>query len=77
MVFRAAGRRLHAGPVRRPVGGQLFRTQLDPVRAQQVPSRTRAVRRRAAVPKALGGCEKARVHSPGETPRCRTLGARF
>jgi len=73
MVFHAAGRRLHAFPVRRPVGRQLFRTQLDPVRAQQVPSRTRAVRRAAAaavavvVSKARGGCEKALVHCPGET----------
>jgi len=73
MVFYAAGRRLHAAAVRRPVGRQLFRTQLDPVRAQQVPSRTRAVRGAAAVAAAAaaaavarGRGEKARVHSPGE-----------
>lgn len=67
MVFHAVGRRLHAVPVRRPVGRQLFRTQLDPVRAQQVPPRTTAVRRAAAVSKARGRREKAIVHCPGET----------
>jgi len=77
MVFHAAGRRLHAVPVRRPVGRQLFRTQLDPVRAQQVPSRAVRGAAAAAVPKARGRRQKARVHSPGETRRCRTLGARF
>lgn len=71
MVFHAAGRRLHAAAVPRPVGRQLFRTQLDPVRAQQVPSRTRAVRGTAAIAAAAvsvarGRGEKARVHSPGE-----------
>jgi len=69
MVFHAAGRRLHAFPVRRPVSRQLFRTQLDPVRAQQVPSRTRAVRRAAVgvvVSKTRGCCEKALVYCPGE-----------
>jgi len=69
VVFHAVGRRLHAVPVRRPVGRKLFRTQLDTVRAQQVPSRTRAVRRAAtaAVSKARGRSEKAIVHCTGET----------
>lgn len=72
VVFRAAGRLRDAGTVRRPVGRQLLRAELDPVRAQQVPPRTAAVRGRriaaaAAAADVRTASKSARVHRPGET----------
>lgn len=67
MVVFTRGRVLHAVPVHRTVGRKLFRTQLDPVRTQQVPSRTAAVRLAAIVCGAAAIVSSARVHSPSKT----------
>lgn len=74
MVFVAAARVPDAVRVPRPVGRQLLRAQLDPVRAQQVPSRAGRVRRRpvasvaGGVPSRVGRpAGQTGVHSPGET----------
>lgn len=71
MVVFARGRVLHAVPVRRTVGRQLFRAQLDPVRTQQVPSRTAAVRLAAIVSGAAATVPSTRVHSTGKTRKTR------
>lgn len=70
-VRAAAGRLCRAGAVRRPVGRQLFRAELDPSRAQHLPSRTAAVRGRqntaAAAAAVRNGSTSASVRRAGET----------
>lgn len=69
MALLTPGRQLHAVLVRRPAGHQLLRTQLDAVRAQQVPPRATAVRRAARPVRRRS--ETALVHRAGEKRKTR------
>lgn len=66
MVFLAPGRLSDAVHVRGPVGRQLLRTQLDSVRAQQVPSRVAVRELAAGVTTPVYRPSETGVHSVGE-----------